>query len=90
MPDISSGSQIFDICFHPNEPLLFVGLLTGGVRAFAYDEQGQAEEKFHARPSKRSCRGLATSADGKSVYAVGKAKAMLCVQYPFSLSVLPD
>ena len=81
MPDIATESQIFDICFHPAESLVFVGLLTGGVKAFAYDEQGQSEEKFAVRLSKRTCRGLATSEDGSHLYAVGKAKAMLYVTY---------
>lgn len=77
MPDINVGSQIFDICFHPTESLVFVGLLTGGVKAFSYDEQGRADAKFSVRLSKRSCRGLATSEDGSRLYAVGKAKTIL-------------
>ena len=76
MPDINTGAQVFDIAFHPNESLVFAGLLTGEVKAFSYDEQGQSEEKFSIRPSKRSCRGLATDEDGSHLYAVGKSKAM--------------
>ncbi|KAL5498028.1 JIP5 [Sanghuangporus vaninii] len=76
MPDISTGAQVFDISFHPTSSLVYVGLLTGGIKAFSYDEQGQAEEKFSIRPSKRSCRGLATNEDGSHLFSVGKAKAM--------------
>ncbi|KAI5121586.1 hypothetical protein M0805_009457 [Coniferiporia weirii] len=77
MPEIQTGAQIFDIAFHPTESTVFVGLLTGGIKAFRYDEQGgQSEEVFSVRPSKRSCRGLATSEDGSSLFAVGKGKAM--------------
>ena len=76
MTDIKTNAQIFDIVFHPSESTVYVGLLTGGVKAFRYDEQGQAEELFSARPSKRSCRGLAASEDGSRLYAVGKGKAL--------------
>lgn len=76
MPDIQVGAQIFDIAFHPSVPLVFVGLLTGDIKSFRYDEQGCHEEKFSIRPSKRSCRGLAMSEDGSRLYAVGKGKAL--------------
>ncbi|KAL5520628.1 JIP5 [Sanghuangporus sanghuang] len=79
MPDISTGAQVFDISFHPTASLVYVGLLTGGIKAFSYDEQGQAEEKFSIRPSKRSCRGLATNEDGSHLFAVGKGKAMYTI-----------
>lgn len=76
MPDIVVGAQIFDVCFHPTESVVFLGLLTGGVKAFRYDEQGNADIVFSVRPSKRSCRGLESSEDGSRLYAVGKGKAM--------------
>ncbi|KAL5514859.1 hypothetical protein ACEPAG_2175 [Sanghuangporus baumii] len=76
MPDISTGAQVFDISFHPTESLVYVGLLTGGINAFSYDEQGHVEEKFSIRPSKRSCRGLATNEDGSHLFSVGKGKTM--------------
>ena len=76
MPDIPVGAQIFDLAFHPERPAVFGGLLTGTVKAFTYDEQGNYEEKFSVRPSKRSCRTLAVSADGAQLWAAGKAKAI--------------
>ena len=76
MAEIESGAQIFDIHFHPTESLVFLGLLTGVVKAFSYDEQGNSEEKFTLRPSKRSCRGLVSNEDGSRLYAVGKGKNM--------------
>ncbi|KAI0649951.1 WD40 repeat-like protein [Trametes meyenii] len=76
MPDISVGAQIFDLAFHPNRPLVFTGLLTGHVKAFGYDEQGNHEPKFSLRPSKKSCRTLASSEDGARLWAAGKAKAI--------------
>ncbi|KAH9927959.1 WD40 repeat-like protein [Epithele typhae] len=76
MPDIPVGAQIFDLAFHPTEPLVLTGLLTGHLKAFGYDEQGNYEEKFSIRPSKKSCRTIAMSADGARAWAGGKAKAI--------------
>ncbi|KAI0767415.1 WD40-repeat-containing domain protein [Fomes fomentarius] len=76
MPDIPVGAQVFDLTFHPDQPLVLAGLLTGHIKSFAYDEQGNYEEKFSVRPSKKSCRTLAFSADGAQVWAAGKAKAI--------------
>ena len=75
MPDIAVGAQIFDVVFHPTESLVYTGLLTGAVKAYSYDEQGQTEEKLNLRPSKRSCRGLAMSESGDRLWTVGKSKA---------------
>ena len=86
MPDIPVGAQIFDLAFHPDRPLVLTGLLNGAVKAFGYDEQGNHEEKFAARPSKRSCRTLALAEDGARAWAGGKAKAIQCVS---STSLLP-
>jgi hypothetical protein len=76
MPEIPTGSQIFDLCFAPAAPVVYVGLLSGEVKAFGYDEQGQHTRHFAVRPSKKSCRGLAISEDGAKVWAVGKSKAL--------------
>ena len=78
MPDIKTDAQIFDIAFHPSESIVYAGLLTGGVKSFRYDEQGeeQPEEVFSVRPSKRSCRGLALNEDGSKLYSAGKGKAI--------------
>ncbi|KAL1742091.1 WD40-repeat-containing domain protein [Schizophyllum fasciatum] len=76
MPSITVGAQIFDLVFHPKEPIVYTGLLTGHVKAFNYDEQGALSSSFSLRVSKRSMRGLSVSADGASLYAVGKGKAM--------------
>ncbi|KAI0943775.1 WD repeat-containing protein jip5 [Taiwanofungus camphoratus] len=76
MPDIPVGAQIFDLTFHPNSSTVFTGLLTGEVKAFSYDDQGNHESKFTLRPSKRSCRALTISRDGGRLWAAGKAKAL--------------
>ncbi|KAL1948494.1 hypothetical protein VTO73DRAFT_12569 [Trametes versicolor] len=76
MPDIPVGAQIFDLAFHPNRPIVYTGLLTGHIKAFGYDEQGNHEAKFSLRPSKKSCRALALSVDGDQLWAAGKAKAI--------------
>ncbi|KAG6829913.1 hypothetical protein H0H92_002936 [Tricholoma furcatifolium] len=76
MPEISAGAQVFDLAFHPTHSTVYTGLLTGHVRAFAYDDQGQSRRTFSVRPSKRSCRALCLDADGSHLYAVGKAKSL--------------
>lgn len=85
MPEIPVGAQIFDVVFHPTHSTVYTGLLTGHVKAFSYNEQGNHTRTFSLRPSKRSCRGLTIDQDGSHVYAVGKAKALklviLCPPY---------
>lgn len=80
MPDIAIGAQIFDLVFHPTESLACVGLLTGEVQAFSYDEQGNQQQKFSVKPSKRSCRGLTMNNDGTKLWAVGKGKMLRYVK----------
>ncbi|OSX57398.1 hypothetical protein POSPLADRAFT_1185890 [Postia placenta MAD-698-R-SB12] len=79
MPDIPVGTQIFDLIFHPTDSIVFTGLLTGHVKAFGYDEQGNHDSKFAVRPSKRSCRALAISDDGSRLWAAGKAKSLYTI-----------
>jgi hypothetical protein len=79
MPDIACGGQIFDLAFHPTRSTVYTGLLTGEVKAFGYDEQGNYETNFALKPSKRSCRSLEISQNGDHLWAVGKGKALLYV-----------
>ena len=79
MAVIPVGSQIFDLAFHPSSDVVYTGLLNGKVKAFTYDDQGTHSEAFSLRISKRSCRGLALSPDGSSLYAVGKNRTLQCV-----------
>ncbi|KAH9921798.1 WD40 repeat-like protein [Fomitopsis serialis] len=76
MPDINVGTQIFDLIFHPSSSTVYAGLLTGHVKAFGYDDDGEHDRKFTVRPSKRSCRALAINEDGGRLWAAGKAKAV--------------
>lgn len=82
MPDIQVGSQIFDLAFHPCNTTVYTGLLNGSVKAFHYDEQGQHRQTLSLRPSKRSCRCVATNPDGSYLFAAGKARAILYVCPP--------
>jgi len=79
MPEIPVGAQIFDVVFHPTFSTVYTGLLTGQVKAFFYDSQGNHKSAFSVRPSKKSCRGLSLDQDGSHLYAVGKGKALRCV-----------
>ncbi|KIM41626.1 hypothetical protein M413DRAFT_71725 [Hebeloma cylindrosporum] len=79
MPEIPVGAQIFDVVFHPTFSTVYTGLLTGHIKAFSYDSQGNHKSVFSVRPSKKSCRGLSLDQDGSHLYAVGKAKALYTV-----------
>ncbi|KAI6041524.1 WD40-repeat-containing domain protein [Pisolithus marmoratus] len=79
MPDIPVGSQIFDLAFHPTNTTVYTGLLDGRIKAFRYDEQGQYQQSFSIRPSKRSCRSLATNEDGSRLHGAGKAKSIFTI-----------
>jgi hypothetical protein len=76
MPEIPVGAQIFDVVFHPTFSTVYTGLLTGYVKAFSYDNQGNHKPAFSVRPSKSSCRGLSLDQDGSHLYAVGKGKSL--------------
>ncbi|TFK29572.1 WD40 repeat-like protein [Coprinopsis marcescibilis] len=79
MPEIPVGAQIFDVVFHPTAAITYTGLLTGRIKAFAYGEQGDSNNLWTIRPSKRSCRGLALNEDGSKLYAVGKSKDLYTI-----------
>jgi len=87
MPEIPVGAQIFDVVFHPTFSTVYTGLLTGHVKAYAYDEQGNHKAIFSVRPSKSSCRGLALDHDGSHLYAVGKGKMLKWVYFVSSFNV---
>ncbi|PPQ92493.1 hypothetical protein CVT25_010326 [Psilocybe cyanescens] len=79
MPEIPVGAQIFDVVFHPTFSTVYTGLLTGHIKAWAYDEQGNHKPTFSVRPTKHSCRGLSLDQDGSRLYAVGKAKSLFTI-----------
>ena len=76
MPDIPLKSQCFDLAFSPLSSTLYVGLLSGHVKALAYNHDGFAQESWSLRPSKYPCRGLAISEDGRRLYGVSKDRGL--------------
>ncbi|KAI0074600.1 WD40 repeat-like protein [Panus rudis PR-1116 ss-1] len=76
MPDIRVGAQIFDLVFHPSHRTVYTGLLTGEIKAFTYDDQGDYQKSFSLKVSKRSCRGLSMNSSGDRLYSVGKGKTL--------------
>ncbi|KAI0733278.1 WD40 repeat-like protein [Fomitopsis betulina] len=79
MPDIQVGTQIFDLLFHPSSSVVYLGLLSGHIKSFGYNDEGGHDRKFSLRPSKRSCRALAINGGGDRLWAAGKAKAIFTV-----------
>lgn len=77
MPDIQVGNQLFDLAFHPSEDIVYAATVAGEVKAYKYDlDSGEGTEKFSTRVTKRSVRGLDFSADGQTLYCVGKDKSL--------------
>ncbi|KAJ4490020.1 WD40-repeat-containing domain protein [Lentinula aciculospora] len=76
MSDVSVGSQIFDLVFHPSNTTVYTALLSGKVKAFAYNQYGRSKEVFSIKLSQKSCRGIALSEDGGRLYIVGKGKGL--------------
>ena len=81
MPAIRIGTQIFDIVFHPTLSITYIALLDGHIKAFAYNDHGNHKALFSLRPAKKSCRGLSLDQDGSHLFAVGKGRALRCVDY---------
>ncbi|KAK7467459.1 hypothetical protein VKT23_004512 [Stygiomarasmius scandens] len=76
MPDISVGSQVFDIVFHPSHSTVYTALLSGKVKAFAYDREGRHKQVLSLKISQKSCRGITINEDGSKLYVVGKGKGL--------------
>lgn len=77
MPDIPLGNHVFDLEFHPKTDHVYAGLLTGEIKAFAYQyDDGTCQPTFSLRPTKRSCRGLACDLSGDRIWSVSKDKAI--------------
>lgn len=75
--ELRSPRQPFDLAFHPSEPVVYVSLLTGEVKAFRYDdEEGEASTSWTVRPTKRTARALDV---GDSLWMGGKSGALLSV-----------
>lgn len=94
MAEIPLTNQAFDLAFHPSAPILYVGLLTGEVKAFSYsadkpEDEFAYDEKFSIRPTKRTARGLATNEAGDRLYSVTKDKSLHEID-TFSGSVLQN
>jgi len=65
----------FDLAFHPSQPILYAGLLTGEVKGFRYDDQTGdiGSSSWTARPSKKTARALCVDEAGSSLWMGGKA-----------------
>ncbi|CAE6473217.1 unnamed protein product [Rhizoctonia solani] len=76
MSDVDLGTQVFDLAFNPKHDIVYAGLLSGHVKAFAYDDEGTCTPKFDIRPAKRTARSLATDLEGLELYSVSKDRSI--------------
>ncbi|GMK55996.1 hypothetical protein CspeluHIS016_0210520 [Cutaneotrichosporon spelunceum] len=77
MPEIKLRNQPFDVAFSPSADVLCAALLTGEVKAWAYDEDGEATRSWSVRPTKRTARAVHFSPDGASVWMGGKSGVLV-------------
>lgn len=71
LESIPLENQPHDCVFSPSSDHVYVGLLTGEIKGFSFDDSSY-ERKLRVRPTKKSCRGLDISPDGNTLYSVSK------------------
>ncbi|KAI9209286.1 WD40-repeat-containing domain protein, partial [Polychytrium aggregatum] len=71
-------SHVFDIAFHPSEDIVAAGLITGEVHCYKLNVGDGAENShlFSSDHHKKSCRALAFSHNGDSLYTASKDKSL--------------
>ncbi|KAL0578813.1 hypothetical protein V5O48_003180 [Marasmius crinis-equi] len=79
MAEISVGSQIFDLVFHPSHATLYTASLSGEVKGVSYTREGKNQQQFSIKVSKKSCRGITLNEDGTRLYVAGKGKAIYAI-----------
>ncbi|KAF3915838.1 hypothetical protein ABW21_db0209504 [Orbilia brochopaga] len=90
---IAFQSPIFTLAAHPSEPLFTAGLLSGHVYTYTWpkeapsdDEDGEQDDAlpsgykvaWKTRRHKGSCRSVAYSSDGQSLYTAGTDSLIKC------------
>ncbi|KAG7095925.1 hypothetical protein E1B28_006609 [Marasmius oreades] len=76
MTEISVGSQIFDLVFHPTQATLYTALLSGEVTGISYNQKGKHQQQFSIKVSPKSCRAVTLNEDGTKLYVAGKGKGI--------------
>ncbi|EDV20485.1 uncharacterized protein TRIADDRAFT_14661, partial [Trichoplax adhaerens] len=77
-PDIEFPHPIFDINFHPVQPMIAAGLIDGSVRIYSYSVDGnKLLHQFDHH--KKSCRAVTFSLDGQSLNTASKDKSICLV-----------
>ncbi|TIC34509.1 monoubiquitination-related protein [Wallemia mellicola] len=64
-------NQPHDCVFSPNNENIYIGLLTGEIKGFSFNETS-SQRTLRVRPTKKSCRGIDISQDGNCLYSVSK------------------
>lgn len=75
-PDITCEELISDICFHPNEDVIAVSLLTGDVLLYKYTNESN-ELASTLELHTKACRDIEFGSDGKLLYSIGKDQAIM-------------
>ncbi|GAB5593574.1 hypothetical protein Unana1_08474 [Umbelopsis nana] len=64
MAKLHFKSHVFDFALHPSDHIAAVGLITGDVECYRFG-QYQSDRQWGIKPTKKSCRGVEFSEDGK-------------------------
>jgi WD40 repeat protein len=68
--NISCEDQVYEVDFHPTQPLLVAGLITGAVELWNYSKVQKNNKNHSLSLFASACRGVQFTENGSSVYAI--------------------
>jgi len=75
--DIQCEEQIFDIDFHPSINCIAIGMIDGSVSLYKYGvNEGDNSLMMSSKLHSKSCRGLAFSEQGDSLYTISSDRSI--------------
>jgi WD40 repeat protein len=68
--NISCDDQVYEVDFHPNQPLLAAALITGAVELWNYSKERKNTKHHSASLFPAACRGVQFTESGSCIYAI--------------------
>ncbi|XP_026455781.1 WD repeat-containing protein 55-like isoform X2 [Papaver somniferum] len=65
--EVHLGKLPFDVDFHPSNPLIGVGLITGDLQLYRYAADSQPQRLFEIRAHTESCRAVRFINEGRAI-----------------------
>ncbi|KAI8329773.1 WD40-repeat-containing domain protein [Choanephora cucurbitarum] len=72
---IALDSNVFHLDVHPSQNLVVTGMINGRMQCYRYGLEGN-EQVWNSKTFKKSCRGVAFSQDGSSIYGISRDKSI--------------